>query len=100
MRVCLTFGFFRMLRQSNLAHIIHYSFDPTWHTCKGVVVLAPLGLLLLSCWSKTRQTISFTQGLLLLEVPGLPADPVAVYGELLVALPTTSLTSFSSLSQM
>ena len=43
LRVCLTFGFFAMLRQSNLAPPSDTLFDPSRHTCRGDVFFAPQG---------------------------------------------------------
>ena len=42
-KVCLTFGFLGMLRQSILAPPSVTTFDPTRHLCKGDVILAHPG---------------------------------------------------------
>ena len=41
--VCLTFRFFTMLRQSNLAPPSATQFDHSWHTCRGDIFMAPPG---------------------------------------------------------
>ena len=41
MKVCLTFGWFGMLRQSNLASRSEARFDPKWNTCCGDVFFSP-----------------------------------------------------------
>ena len=41
MWVCLTLGFFGMLRQSNLAPPSRGQFDPSRHTCRADVIQAP-----------------------------------------------------------
>ena len=40
-KVCLAFGLFAMLRQSNLAPPMHKLFDPSRHTCQGGVLEGP-----------------------------------------------------------
>ena len=55
MRVCLTFSFFDMLRQSNLAPRSSAGFDNYHHKCRGDIIKATLGLLLVVQWTKTVQ---------------------------------------------
>ena len=98
MKVALTFGYFAMLRQSNLAPPSLAKFDPSRHTCRGDVMAASPGLVLLLRWTKTLQSMD---NLPLVPLPRLqqhPADPVAAYEELLAASPTTNLSSQSSLT--
>ena len=61
LKVCLTFAFFAMLQQSNLAQQSAASFDLSRHTCRGDIFLAPPGLLILVCWTKTHQFIGKAQ---------------------------------------
>ena len=44
LRLCLTFGFFAMLRQSNLTPPSAAQFNPSRHTCRGDVFFVPPGL--------------------------------------------------------
>ena len=53
-------GFFGMLRQNNLAPPSHSQFDRSRHTCRGDIIQAPPGLLVIR-WSKTHQTITSSQ---------------------------------------
>jgi hypothetical protein len=88
MKVALTFGYFAMLRQSNLAPPTPAKFDPSRHTCRGDVMAASPGLVLLLRWTKTIQTMD---NLPLVPLPHLhqhPADPVAAYHQLLASSPT------------
>ena len=47
LQVCLTFRLFPMLRQSNLTPPSASQFDPTRHTCRGDIFMAPPGLQIL-----------------------------------------------------
>jgi len=90
MRVALTFGFFGMLRQSNLAPAAAIQFDPTRHTCRGDVVTAAPGLVVRVKWTKAQQSIGDSTYLPLPMLPGHPADPVEAHRLLLRHSPTTS----------
>ena len=54
MWVCLAFGFFGILRQCNLAPHSSTQFDPSRHTCRGDIIRAPPGLLIVVRWTKTH----------------------------------------------
>ena len=93
MKVCLTFGFLGMLRQSNLA-----SRDPsttqldiTRHTCRGFILIAPPGVLLIDRWTITLQVVctGYNHVLSIPQIHHHPADLVAAYRQLLTASPTT-----------
>ena len=86
--MCLTFGFFTMLRQSNLAPLSAALFDPSRHTCRGDIFFALRGLHILVQWTKTHQSVGQAPVLPVPEVPGHPADPVVAYRLLLAASPT------------
>ena len=90
MRVCLTFGFFRMLRQSNLAPPCQAQFDPSRHTCRRDIIQAPPGLLIIIRLTKTHQTAGSAPVLPIPAVPGHPVDPVAAYHQLLASSPSSS----------
>ena len=90
MKVALIFGFFGMLRQSNLAPSSATAFDPTRHTCRGDVTLAPPGVVVHVKWAKTQQAVQDTNLLALPELPGHPADPVAAFKQLTRLSPARS----------
>ena len=87
--VCLTFGFFAMFRQSNLAPPSASQLDLTRHTCRGHIFMAPPGLQILVHWSKTHQSIGIAPVLSIPEVQGQPSDKDAAYLLLLASSPTT-----------
>ncbi len=88
MRTALTFGFFGMLRQSNLAPPSAAEFDSSRHTCRGDVMRAAPGLIIWVKWSKTQQAAGTSSVLPLPLLAGHPADPVAAHEALLRASPT------------
>ena len=88
--VCLTFGFFIMLRQSNLVPPSAAQFDSSWHTCRGDIFFAPPGHHILVRWTKTHQSVGQEPVLPIPEELGHPTDPVAAYHLLLAASPTMS----------
>jgi hypothetical protein len=90
LKVAFTFGFFGMLRQSNLATASVCQFDKSRHTTHGDVSLQAPGVVIRIKWSKTVQTMDNQQLLPLPAVPNSVADPVAAYKQLLLAVPTTS----------
>ena len=90
MKAGLSFSWFVILRQSNLAPRTAAEFDHSQHICKGDVLLSPPGILLIICGTKTLQCVSNTPMLPISSVPGHPANPVAAYKQLLAASPTRS----------
>ena len=86
----LTFGFFAMFRQSNLAPHSVTTFDALRHTCRGDIFTAPPGLLILVRWIKTHQSIGKAPVLPIPAVLGHSADPVTAYCQLQTSSPTTS----------
>ena len=54
MQVCLTFMFFAMLRQSNLAPTAASTFDPSRHTYRGDISFHPL----VCCFSSARTRLT------------------------------------------
>lgn len=90
MWVCLTFAFFSMLHQSNLASSTPAQFDASKHTCRGHIIQALPRLFLVVHWTKTHQSISSALVLLILEVPDHPADPVDAFRQLLSASPSSN----------
>ena len=89
-QVRLTFSFFAMLQQSNLGLSSSSHFDLSRHTCRGDIISAPLGLIILVKWTKTHQSVGMALVLLIPEVPGHPADPVKAYCMLILSSPTAS----------
>ena len=89
-KVCLTVGFFGMHNLSNLIPRMADSFEPSRHMCRGDVLVAPPGLLIIIRWTKTLQCVGKTPVLRLPAVQGHPANPLAVYRELLTISPTVS----------
>jgi hypothetical protein len=87
-KVAITFAFYGMLRQSNIAPAAEQKFDPSRHTCRGDVILAPPGVVLLIKWSKTDQCFGSVPLVPLPHVPESPADPVQAYRDLLDLAPT------------
>ena len=84
MRVALTFGFFGMLRQSNLAPPL--PIHQVWqvkNTCRGDVIQAPPGLLFVIRWLITRQTVASSPVPPIPSVPGHPTNPVSAYHHLI-----------------
>ena len=73
MRVALTFGFFGMLRQSNLAPPTAVLFDRSRHTCRVDIIQAPPGLLIVIRWSKSHQTVASSPVLPFPAVLGHPS---------------------------
>ena len=79
-----------MLRQTNLVAPSHALFDLSRHKRHGDIISPPLGRLILIRGSKTLQLVGRASVLLIPEVPGHPADPVAAYRVLITASPTPS----------
>ena len=104
MKVCLTFGFLGMLRQSNLAPSSATAFNLIRHSCRGNVILGTSGILLIVCCTKTIQVVGSTPCLLIPSIPDHLADPVGDYKHLLALSTTTSsnqpLLTFNSSSGM
>ncbi len=89
MKVALLFGFFAMLRVSNLAPASPLAFDPSRDTCRGDVLIKPPGVVLVLKWSKTLQTLSTTPLIPIPEIPGHDMDPKLALQQLLQVSPTT-----------
>ena len=87
-KCALLFGFYGFLRQSNLAPSTTASFDPRRNTCRGDVFEHPPGLVLLLKWTKTLQTGTSPQTLLLPAVPGDILCPLNAYKTMITAVPT------------
>ena len=84
------FSFFGFFRISNITPRVQYLFNPAKDTCRGDVIEADPGLLVLIKWSKTNQ---FGQNYQLVPLPTTqdPAlCPVRAYHELCSLVPTTS----------
>ncbi len=90
MRVCLTFAYFGMMRQSNLAPYSKLTFDCTRNTCRGDVLVSPPGLVIIMKWAKTIQTMDKAALLPLPSIQGSIADPVQAFHQLEKVSPTTS----------
>ena len=88
MLVALTFGFFGMLRQSHIAPYSQKLFDPSRHTCRGHVMEAAPGLVVLIKWAKNMQTMDKLPLLPISQLPGHVTDPVHAYRALLKDSPT------------
>ena len=80
MRLCFIFGFLEMLRQSNLALPSASAFEPTRHSCRGDVILATQGILLIVQWTKSIQVMGRTPVLLIPTIPDHPDNPVGGAG--------------------
>ena len=78
----LTFGFFGTLRQSNLAPPTPAQLNASRHTCRGNIIPAPPGLLIVVRWTKTHQSINTAPVLPIPEVPGHPANPMDTFYQL------------------
>lgn len=88
MKVALLFGFFGMLRMSNLAPASPQSFDHSRHTCRGDIFTKPPGLVLLLKWSKTLQDLGTTPLIPLPQMIEHPMCPLQAYAELVAVSPT------------
>lgn len=82
------FGFFGLLRQSNLAPNHQRAFDYRRHTCRGDVMFHYPGLVIIQKWSKTAQTGGTPHLIPLPAIPGSPLCPVAAYTDMLQVVPT------------
>ena len=93
MRVCLTFGFFGMIRQTNLAPASSATFDPACQACQSDVLHSPHGLLLVVRWSTTAQKVGYAPVIPIPSTKGHPAEPVKHI--LTCSLPHLHLTPIS-----
>ena len=75
MKVCPTFGFLGLLRQSNLA-LSSSAFYHTHHTFRGDILLTPPGILIIVHWTKAIQIVGRYPVLPISAIPGHPADPI------------------------
>ena len=91
MKVVILFGYYGMLRQSNLAPQSRNQFDISRHTCRGDVIFHPPGLVLIAKWTKTNQSFEQLPLIPLPKVPNSPLDPVEAYEDMLRAFPTRSV---------
>ena len=90
MLVCLTFGYFAMLRQSNLAPSAPSTLTPLGTPAEANFFFSPPSLLLLVRWTKTHQSVGKSPVLPIPSVPAHPSDPVAAFHLLFRSSPTTS----------
>ncbi len=88
-KVALLFGFYGMLRMSNIAPTSIATFDPSRHTCRGDVLIQLPGIVLVIKWSKTLQDMGASQLVPLPHMPGHPMDPLQAYLDLLHSSPTS-----------
>ncbi len=89
-KVALLFGFYGMLRMSNITPTTQHQFDPARHTSRADVLIKPPEVVLVLKWSKTIQDLGSTPLIPLPEIPRHPLCPLQAYRELLAASPTTS----------
>ena len=90
MKVAILFGYYGMLRQSNLAPRSQRSFDHSRHTCRGDVMLQPPGIVILVKWAKTIQSFDRLPLIPIPALPGSPHDPVRAFSAMLTLRPTSS----------
>ena len=90
MKVALLFGYYGFLRQSNIAPRAPHLFSPRQDTCRGDVLFAPPGLVLVLRWTKTLQRGDRAHMVPLPARPGHPLCPRAAYQQLLQHTPTIS----------
>ena len=88
LKCAFLFGFFGLLRQSNLAPKHESSFDPHRHTCRGDVIFHHPGLVIIQKWSKTQQRGGQPHLIPLPTIVGSPLCPVAAYTAMLEIAPT------------
>ena len=91
MKVAILFGYYGMLRQSNLAPPSIDQFDITRHTCRGDVIIHAPGLVIIAKWSKTNQSFEQLPLIPIPCVPGSPLDPVKAYNDMLHEIPSKSI---------
>lgn len=89
LRCAFLFGFFGLLRQSNLAPRRQGAFDPLRHTCRGDIVFHYPGLVIIQKWSKTNQRGGQPHLIPLPAIQGSPLCPVAAYTAMLEVAPTS-----------
>ena len=98
MKVCLCFGFFGMLRQSNMTPRFPAAFEISHSTCRGDIILAPPGLLVVIDWTKPVQAGGASHLLPFAHIPNHTVDPFQVYTSLSLPLPPYPWINPSSLS--
>ena len=91
MKVAILFGYYGMLRQSNLAPPSLNQFDITRHTCRGDIIMHAPGLVIIAKWSKTNQSFEQLPLIPLPAIPGSPLDPVKAYQDMISAIPAKSI---------
>lgn len=82
------FGFFGLLRQSNLAPKSQRAFDHHRHTCRGDILHQYPGIVLIQKWSKTSQRGGQPHLIPLPVIKNSPLCPVAAYTDMLEVAPT------------
>jgi hypothetical protein len=87
-KCALLFGFFGLLRQSNLAPSLAHLFDPRRHTCRGDVLFHHPGIVIILKGSKTAQTGGQPHLIPLPAISNSPLCPVATYQAMLQVAPT------------
>ena len=95
MQVCLTYVFFVMLWQSNMAPLSASAFDSSRHTCKGDIFVAPLGLLVSVRWTKPHQLVGKAPVLL---IPGVPGHPATQWPSIISSSPLPPPLQLTNLS--
>lgn len=91
LKVAVLFGYFGMLRQSNLAPRTPSKFDPTRHTCRGDILHKAPGLIMIVKWAKCAQSMDNVNLLPIPQVHACPTmDPCRAYAAMTQAVPAKS----------
>ena len=88
-KCAVVFSFFGFFRISNITPRVQYQFDPAKHTCRGDIIHADPGLLVLLKWTKTNQYGQNTQ---LVPLPATGDEllcPVIAFDQLCAYVPTS-----------
>ncbi len=93
LRCGFLFGFYGMLRQSNLAPPHPSEFNSQRHTCRGDVIIHPPGLILIIKWGKCNQKREKPLLVPLPEIPGHHLCPKRAYTEMVHAVPNADANS-------
>ena len=88
MKVAILFGYFGMLRQSNLAPRNPCKFDPTRHTCRQDILEQENGLAILVKWTKAAQTMDNVNMVSIPSVKHAHVDPVRAYRDMVKEIPS------------
>ena len=84
------FAFFLFARVSNIVPFSTRSFDGRKHLCRGDIVSASHGLIVIFKWSKTNQTGSRHLQLPLVAIPNSPLCPVTMFNRMCALTPASS----------